>query len=78
MQKEDVSEQLEGLTDLEKEVYSLIKRRGEVMASIIPPRMMGAIPRLKNLGLVEVYKKSTTSETSKRRKFVRIKEPART
>jgi len=34
--------------------------------------MMGAVPDLKNRGLVEVYKKLTTPWASKKRKFVRV------
>lgn len=64
----------EGLTEFEKEVYSFIKERGEVLTSNMPPKMMGAVPHLKNRGLVEVYKKLTTHWGSKKRKFVRVKE----
>jgi hypothetical protein len=34
--------------------------------------MMGAVPHLKNRGLVEVYKKLTNPLGSKKRKFVRV------
>jgi len=54
-----------GLTEFEKKVYSFIKERGEVLISNVPSRMMGAVPNLKNSGLVEVYKKLTTPWASK-------------
>jgi hypothetical protein len=62
------------LTEFENKVYDFIKERGELLTSNIPPRMSGAIPNLKNKGLIEVYKKTTSRWTSKRRKFIRIKE----
>jgi len=62
------------LTEFEKEVYSFIKECGEVLTSNIPPKMMGTIPHLKNKGLVEVYKKTTSPWASKKRKFVRVME----
>jgi len=61
-----------GLTEFEKKVYNFVKERGEVLICNIPSRMMGAVPDLKNRGLVEVYKKLTTPWASKKRKFVRV------
>lgn len=43
------------------------------MTTSIPPKMMGAVPTLKNKGLVEVFKKSTSEWSSRKRKFVKIK-----
>ncbi|NIR88112.1 hypothetical protein GWO13_11445 [Candidatus Bathyarchaeota archaeon] len=62
------------MTDFEKRVYSFIKERGEVLTSNMPPRMMGAVPNLKNMGLVKIYKKRLSPWTSKKRKFVRVTE----
>jgi hypothetical protein len=62
------------LTDFEKEVYSFIKKRGKMLTSNIPPRMIGAIPNLKNEGLVELIKRHTSPWSSKKRKFVKFKE----
>lgn len=62
------------LTDFEEEVYLFIKDRREVLTSNLPPRMMGAIPNLKNKGLVEVHKKRVTPWASKKRKYVRVTE----
>lgn len=61
-----------GLTSFEKEVYRFIKEHGEVLTSNIPLRMRGAVPHLKNKGLVEVYKRFTNRWASKKRKFVRV------
>ena len=61
------------LTKFEKEVHDFIKRREEVLTSNIPTRMRGAIPSLNNKGVIEVFKKSTSRWTSKKRKFVRIR-----
>ncbi len=61
------------LTDFERKAYSFIKKRGEMLTTSIPPKMMGAVPTLKNKGLVEVFKKSTSEWSSKKRKFVKIK-----
>ncbi len=58
------------LTDFEKQVYDFIKERGEILISNMPKRMMGAIPNLKNKGLVKIYKKYTNKWASKKRKFV--------
>ena len=62
------------LTDFENKVYNFVKERGEILTSNMPPRMSGAIPNLKNKGVVEVYKKTTSRWASKKRKFIRAKE----
>jgi len=61
------------MTGFEKQVYDYIKERGELLISNMPVRMMGAIPNLKNMGLVEVYKEFTNRWASKKRKFVKIR-----
>ena len=61
------------LTEFQKEVYDFIKERGEVLTSNIPARMNGAIPSLKNKGVIEVFKKRTCRWASRKRKFVRIR-----
>jgi len=60
------------LTDFEREVYRFIKRRGELLTTNIPVRMMGSIPNLKNKGLIDVFKRRTSPWGSKKRKFVRV------
>ena len=65
------SDRLEvALSPSERELYEFIRRRGEVMTSDLPPRMMGALPRLIRRGLVAVYKKRTMPWSGKKRKFV--------
>ena len=64
---------LSKLTEFEKEVYDFIKGHAEILTSNIPTRMSGAIPSLKNKGVIEVFKKGTSRWTSKKRKFARIK-----
>jgi len=59
------------LTDFEREVYEFIKKHGELLTTNIPSRMIGAIPNLKNKGLIEVHKRVTGRWTSKKRKFVK-------
>jgi hypothetical protein len=65
---------LKNLTDFEKEVYKFVSKHGEMLTTSIPKRMSGVIPNLKNKGVIEVYKKTTSRWTSRKRKFVRIKE----
>ena len=60
------------LTTFEKTVLAFIEEHGELLTSDLPPRMMGAVPNLKNWGLVAVYKRRVTIWASKKRKFVRV------
>lgn len=68
---QSVSEMSDKLTEFEKEVYDFIKGHREILISNMPARMNGAIPNLKNKGLIEVYKKITSRWASKKRKFVK-------
>ena len=53
---------LKNLSEIEKETYDFIKDVGEILTKNLPNRRMpGVIPSLKNKGLVEVYKKYTSS-----------------
>jgi uncharacterized protein with von Willebrand factor type A (vWA) domain len=61
------------LTDFEKEVYDFVKERREILTTNLPKRMSGVIPNLKNKGLVEIFKKTTSRWAPKKRKFIRIK-----
>ena len=61
------------LTPSERSLYEFIKKSGEVMTTNLPPKMMGALPRLVKKGLVEIYKKPTTIWSNKKKKFVRAK-----
>jgi hypothetical protein len=60
------------ITEFEKKTYDYIKEQGEVIVANIPKMMWGAIPNLKNVGLVETFKKPTTPWASKKHTFVRI------
>jgi len=60
------------LTEFENKVLDFIKVQGEVQISNIPMRMLGTIPKLKNNGLVETFKKKTTPWASKKQKFVKV------
>jgi len=67
------TELLEGLTDVEREVYELILRAGDLMAKDVPSKLAGAVPRLVKKGLVEVYKRPASSASRKKQKFLRAK-----
>jgi hypothetical protein len=60
------------LTEFEKKTYYYIKEQGELKVSNIPKMMWGAIPKLKNAGLVKTYKKPTTPWASKKHTFVKL------
>ena len=62
------------ITEFEKKTYDYIKGQGEVQISNIPKKMWGAIPNLKNAGLVKTYKKLTTPWASKKHTFVQVLE----
>jgi hypothetical protein len=62
------------LTPLEKEVFELIKRTGEIMTTSVPSRIRGVIPSLVNKDLIEVVKRRTSQWKSKKKKFLRVKE----
>ena len=64
---------LESLSKVEREVYDLILRTGEVMVGDIPSKKAGAIPSLVNKGLVEIEKRKINNQTTKKSKFVRIR-----
>ena len=62
------------LTEIEQKTYDFIKEVGEIQATNLPDkRMWGTIPNLKNMGLVEVYKKYTSIFRRKKKKFVKIR-----
>lgn len=62
------------LTEFEKKVFDLIKGQGEIQISDMPMRMLGAIPKLKNNGLIETFRKPTTPWASKKHTFVKVLE----
>ena len=59
------------LTDFEKQVYEYIKAHDEIVVSNVPKNMSGAIPNLKNAGLVKIFRKSMTQWSSKKKTFVK-------
>ena len=62
------------LSETEKKTLDFIKDVVQIQTNNLPnKRMWGAIPNLENLGLVEVFKKYTSSFRSRKKKFVRIK-----
>lgn len=64
----------EDLTEVEREVYALIQRAGDLMAKDVPFKMAGAVPSLVRKGLVEVYKRPASSSSQKKKqKFLRAK-----
>jgi hypothetical protein len=63
------------LTETEKRTLDFIKKVGEIQTNNIPDKhMVGAISKLKNMGLVEVFKKQTSYYRKNKKKFVKIKE----
>ena len=66
---------MEELTKIEKKTFNFIKKVGEIQTnSISDKHMVGAISKLKNMGLVEVFKKQTSYYRKNKKKFVKIKE----
>jgi hypothetical protein len=59
------------LTDFEKQVYDFIREHDEMLVSNVPKHMSGAIPNLKNAGLLKTFKKPTTQGASKKKTFVK-------
>ena len=62
------------ITEFEKKAYDYIKLQGAVSVTNIPKMMWGAIPNLKNAGLVKTFKKPSTPWASKKHKFVKALE----
>jgi predicted flap endonuclease-1-like 5' DNA nuclease len=60
------------LGPIEKEIYELIKRTGEIMTVQIPSGKAGAIPSLIDKGLIEVFKRKTSPWKESKNKFVKL------
>ena len=58
---------------MEREIYELILRSGELMAKDIPFKKAGVIPSLVRKGLVEVYKKPVSALSGKKCKFLCVR-----
>jgi hypothetical protein len=66
---------MRNMTDLEMRTYNFIKDAGEVQTTNLPDkRMWGAIPNLKNMGLIEVFKRYTSCFRRRKKNFVKIKQ----
>jgi hypothetical protein len=62
------------LSQIEKKTYNFIKNVGEIQTTNIRDKhMCGAVVSLKNMGLVEVFKKYTSYYRKSKKKFVKIK-----
>ena len=64
---------LESLSQVERAVYELILRAGDLMAKDVPYKMAGVIPSLVKKGLVEAYKRHATPDSRKKQTFLRAK-----
>ncbi|MFZ7138501.1 MAG: hypothetical protein ACOWW1_08810 [archaeon] len=65
---------VQDLGETEKKTYNFIKNTGEIQTTNLPKSMWGAIPSLKNKGLVEIFKKYTSYFKSRKKKFVRVRD----
>ena len=59
------------LTEFEKKVYDFIKEHDEIIVSDVPKNMRGAIPNLKNAGLLKTFRKTASPWASKKKTFVK-------
>lgn len=64
---------LESLSQVERAVYELIIRAGDLMAKDVPSKMAGVIPRLVKKGLVEAYRRPATPDSRKKQTFLKAK-----
>ena len=64
---------LENLSRVERAVYELILRAGDLVAKDVPSKMAGVIPSLKRRGLIESYKRPATPGSSKKQTFLKTK-----
>jgi hypothetical protein len=62
------------LSEIEQKTYNFIKNAGEIQTTNIHDKnMCGAVASLKNMGLVEVFKKYTSYYRRSKKKFVKVK-----
>jgi hypothetical protein len=64
---------LESLSQVERAVYELILRAGDLMAKDVPFKMAGVIPSLTRKGLVEAYRRPATPGSRKKQTFLKAK-----
>jgi hypothetical protein len=71
----DEKQNMRELSQIEKKTYNFIKDAGEIQTTNIRDKhMCGAVANLKNMGLVEVFKKYTSYYRKRKKKFVKIKQ----
>ena len=73
MTDQGVKSVLESLSKIERAVYDLILRTGDLMAKDVPSKMTGVIPSLKRKGLIEAYKRPATPGSKKKQTFLKPK-----
>ena len=66
-----MEKKLSQITEREKQVYDYINGSDEIIVSNMPRNMMGAIPKLKDLGLVKTYRKKVNQWNKKKHTFVK-------
>ena len=64
---------LESLSQIERAVYELILRAGDLTAKDVPVKMAGVIPSLVKKGLVEAYRMPATPGSRKKQTFLKAK-----
>jgi hypothetical protein len=65
---------LENLSKIEKKTYDFIREAGDIQTRNLPDkRMVGAVASLKNKGVVEIYKRYTSTYRRKKKKFVKVR-----
>jgi prenyltransferase beta subunit len=69
----DEKQNMRELSQIEKKTYNFIRDAGEMQTTNIRDKhMCGAVVSLKNMGLVEVFKKYTSYYRKSKKKFVKI------
>jgi len=63
----------ESLSQMERAVYELILRAGDLMAKDVPFKMAGVIPSLMKKGLVEASRRHATPGSRKKQTFLKAK-----
>jgi hypothetical protein len=65
---------LENLSKIEKKTYDFIREAGDIQTrNLSDKRMVGAVASLKNKGVVEIYKRYTSTYRRKKKKFVKVR-----
>ena len=67
----DEEQNMRELSEIEKKTYNFIKDAGEIQTIIRDKHMCGEVASLKNMGLVEVFKKYTRYYRKRKKKSVK-------